>query len=967
VTTSTATSNAITIAVSTSVTPTVSITAGTNSICAGTTVTFTAAGVNGGTTPAYQWKVNGVNAGTNSSAFVTNTLANNDVVTVVMTSNASCASPTTATSNAVTMTVNSSVTPSITIAATTNPICSGGSFSLTATAVNGGSAPAYQWKKNGTNISGATSLTYSTTSAVNGDVFTCVLTSNNSCQTTNTSTSNGVTAQITSSITPTASITASTSSICAGGSVVFTGSITGGGTTPTYQWKKNGTNISGATSINYTASTISNNDVFTLQVTSNASCVTTSTATSNAITIAVINAVTYYADADADGFGNSAVTQSACTAPIGYVSNNADCNDNLSAVNPNAQEICGNQIDDNCNGSADENCSISGCIDALACNYNPQATTSDNSCVYAAQYYNCDGTCISDIDGDGVCDQLEVLGCTDPSACNFNPSATQLDASCILPQAEVCNGLDDDCNGNVDDGLIFNDYYVDSDMDGYGSTLLGSFCQSPGNTASLITGDCNDLSAAINPGMVEQCNGVDDNCNSVVDEGASASSITPALVVTKLYPTCSGTNLMAANLNLGTNTLPTAGEGLDLWYKFTAQRNTLRAGLSAATGDNAIEIYQQVGNCLQLLGSEHEVSVSNQTLFYDDLVVGNDYYVACRSLAGPANSSAKICFNHFNGTTCDHVYSVNGTGVYTNVCSSFKAVFKGNASNYIFNVNNATSLGAPVAITPWSYTTPTSSSIITRIGTLLPANFTTNPITYGLTIGVTYVLQDAAGNNNYITADGTTACTATLNTEAPVVLRTSDRCPTIKAITSSIATDRQVCGALRYEWEFTQLLPTVQPAVTVLGGLNTNVLFLNAVPGMANGKTYNVRVRPIHSTGEIGLWGAVNCMKTTGAGMMLTDEAPLMSPMISDASDLILYPNPSDGNTLVIANTKGWSEDWVQVEIWNAQGQRVFMDAQEVSGQQWELKLNKEMSSGLYWIKLQHEGRRDMLRWMVNR
>ena len=73
---------------------------------------------------------------------------------------------------------------------------------------------------------------------------------------------------------------------------------------------------------------------------------------------------------------------------------------------------------------------IAGCQDAEACNYNADATDSDDSCEYAEEGYNCDGNCLNDADGDGVCDEFEVAGCTDASACNYNADATDEDGSC---------------------------------------------------------------------------------------------------------------------------------------------------------------------------------------------------------------------------------------------------------------------------------------------------------------------------------------------------------------------------------------------------------------------------------------------------------------------------------------------------------------------------------------------------------
>src|SRR5206468_1459914 len=104
----TATSNSITVSRTANVTPTVSIalTSGSNPGCAGTSLTFTASQTNGGAAPGYQWKVNNINTGTNTSTFSSSSLANTDVVSCVLTSNASCVISATSTSNDITMIVD---------------------------------------------------------------------------------------------------------------------------------------------------------------------------------------------------------------------------------------------------------------------------------------------------------------------------------------------------------------------------------------------------------------------------------------------------------------------------------------------------------------------------------------------------------------------------------------------------------------------------------------------------------------------------------------------------------------------------------------------------------------------------------------------------------------------------------------------------------------------------------------------
>jgi hypothetical protein len=70
------------------------------------------------------------------------------------------------------------------------------------------------------------------------------------------------------------------------------------------------------------------------------------------------NNIVYYRDADGDGYGNIASPKKVCVQPAGYVRDSTDCKDNNVNINPGKTEICGNNIDDNCNGQIDEGCSL---------------------------------------------------------------------------------------------------------------------------------------------------------------------------------------------------------------------------------------------------------------------------------------------------------------------------------------------------------------------------------------------------------------------------------------------------------------------------------------------------------------------------------------------------------------------------------------------------------------------------------
>lgn len=279
-------SNTITITVNTSIIPAVSIVSSSTNICAGSAVTFTATPTNGGPSPAYQWQINGMNAGANTSTFTTNALVSGDVVTVIMTANVACASPLAATSNSIPVTVTSSVTPAVNITASTSAICAGSSVTFTSTAAHAGTSPTYQWKINGNNV-GTNAPTFTTSILADGDVVALTMISGESCVSSATATSNSISIDVSHLVTPSITITSSAASVCAGTSITFTASIAHGGSAPVYHWQVNGIDAGINTPVFKTA-TLTNGDVVTATLLSDVACATASAVRSNAITIATI-------------------------------------------------------------------------------------------------------------------------------------------------------------------------------------------------------------------------------------------------------------------------------------------------------------------------------------------------------------------------------------------------------------------------------------------------------------------------------------------------------------------------------------------------------------------------------------------------------------------------------------------------------------------------------------------------------
>ena len=270
----------VTLAVNSTVTPTIKVQADKNTICLGEQVTFLPIPTNEGSAPTYDWLLNGTSTGVKTASYSSLTLANNDKVSVILTSSEACvAGP--ITSAKVTIKVGTAVTPAVSITANKTTVCKGEQVTSTATPVNGGVAT-YKWYV-GAAAQAETSNKFTYTPS-NGDVVKVEMTSSLACATTPTVVSNGETLTVNPLVTPSVNIAANKTTVCKGEPVTSTATPVNGGAA-TYKWYV-GTVAQVETSNKFTY-TPSNGDVVKVEMTSSLACTTTPTVTSSNVSITV--------------------------------------------------------------------------------------------------------------------------------------------------------------------------------------------------------------------------------------------------------------------------------------------------------------------------------------------------------------------------------------------------------------------------------------------------------------------------------------------------------------------------------------------------------------------------------------------------------------------------------------------------------------------------------------------------------
>jgi hypothetical protein len=189
--------------------------------------------------------------------------------------------------DSVTVTVNAA--PSINMyPSPKDSICVGQNVTFVSNTSNAGSSYTRSWFKNNNVIGGAANANYSTTTAADGDEYYVTLTAYGVCATPYTDTSNAIKMRVLPYLAPSVSISANPNTTVTSGTMInFMATPTNGGNTPKYQWTRNGTNITGAISNIWGASTLSNNDQICVDMTSGYLCPNPKTAKSNCIKVSI--------------------------------------------------------------------------------------------------------------------------------------------------------------------------------------------------------------------------------------------------------------------------------------------------------------------------------------------------------------------------------------------------------------------------------------------------------------------------------------------------------------------------------------------------------------------------------------------------------------------------------------------------------------------------------------------------------
>jgi hypothetical protein len=609
-------------------------------------------------------------------------------------------------------------------------------------------------------------------------------------------------------------------------------------------------------------------------------------------------AVTYYLDADNDGFAVS--TTSSCSNPgAGYTTSVlplTDCNDSSSSVYPGASEVCGNGVDDDC-ANGDLVCPIPGCMNASACNYNATATVDNGTCTFAVTYY-------LDADGDGFAVST-TSSCSNPGA-GYTTSVLPLTdcndaAFAVKPGAtELCsNTIDDDCDGLVNEGCSI--IYAANDNQANATVVV------PANYPSC-TNRTGNLALA----------SAEDGGNA--DLWYTFTATTNAIRIAVTGTTATNTDIQVLDNfgnQIGSVEDASSANGNEI---FISDDLVIGQVYDIAVG-NAGGFAGTYTVCIQALrpsgcgnGPTYEKLCST---FKATWTGTNSYTVLLQSVSNPGNFYVQTTTNAsqmpFTGFTPLPGNTLTGGVQYG---QSYSATV---SANYTL-----TDAGGNVGV---YVSEPTQSACVISINAHPAVN-----------VGAAFV-SSASGVN-----------TRSLNTNITTDISV---CGIQNYTWEFVAVDPLTNQIISSE------LPRYWTGATTTRNLKLSAANIS---GIAAGKRYRVRVRPnfAYGNGNFDLNSTLYVQITGSAGLAVIEDEVNHTELlqernedgmsIEDLTGVLIYPNPSNGNFINL-NLEGIDESNIMIDIIDSQGRKVYSQSNVITTNGFvRIEFENQLAAGLYTV-----------------
>ena len=627
---------------------------------------------------------------------------------------------------------------------------------------------------------------------------------------------------------------------------------------------------------------------------------------------------TYYADADGDTYGNEGASILSCetSAPVGYTLDLSDCNDANPSINPAASESC-NSIDDDCDGLTDEDFDLDGdtyttcggdCDDNNASVYPGAAevcnnidddcnTLVDDGLTFVTYYADADGDTYGDASSTvSTCNGAPVGYVSDNTDCDDNNAAVNPAAT------EVCNSIDDDCDGLTDENIL-----VAGAISGPAVQCLPVATGSATFSIAPVA-DATTYTWSVPAGMV-----------IVTGQGTTSIFVSwsPAAISAGVI----------GNLSVVPSNLCGAGVAssvlVDINYTKPVMPNSISGPVKVCPGD--VVTYSTS-------------LVARSTSFVWTLPTG-------MSIVGGAGTnviSVSVSGAYTGGVISVSAANSCGVGAARNRALSLNvppasASISGQASGVCGSLGVVYSCANVVGATSYNWSVPAGASIVSGNGTnTITVDFTGS---YG---GGNISVQSANGCGN----GGTRNLSVTGAPGLPGVI-TGDQsiCPGQANVPYSVAT---VAGASTYNW-------TVPGIATIASGQGTKDIFVNWGTNPTVGQSVTVSATNGCGTGAIRSLNGIaidlgNCIRVGETGA---------------ATALNVYPNPAtDLATIVFNGTEGADFNLNMVDI--AGRVVMTERGTAVAGMNQRNVVVSEMASGVYFINIQINGVSEQIRVMID-